>query len=137
MPILDFSVRKRLQSSLCGLPFLFCVLDRYIVVGAQRDSWGPGAAKASVGTALLLELARIFSDMVLKGRVRMLVALNTLHAAYSYILCSVLPVVWLICAIFVTFRTLLKAYCLFLEPPLPSNSCPKPILMAAGIQCMM
>ncbi|XP_058518042.1 transferrin receptor protein 1 isoform X2 [Ochotona princeps] len=41
--------------------------DRYIVVGAQRDSWGPGAAKASVGTALLLELARIFSDMVLKG----------------------------------------------------------------------
>uniref|UniRef100_A0A8C9ULE8 Transferrin receptor protein 1 n=1 Tax=Spermophilus dauricus TaxID=99837 RepID=A0A8C9ULE8_SPEDA len=41
--------------------------DRYIVVGAQRDSWGPGAAKSSVGTALLLELARTFSDMVLKG----------------------------------------------------------------------
>nr|KAF6476517.1 transferrin receptor [Rousettus aegyptiacus] len=40
--------------------------DRYIVVGAQRDAWGPGAAKSSVGTALLLELARIFSDMVLK-----------------------------------------------------------------------
>ncbi|EHA97822.1 Transferrin receptor protein 1 [Heterocephalus glaber] len=40
--------------------------DRYVVVGAQRDSWGPGAAKASVGTALLLELARTFSDMVLK-----------------------------------------------------------------------
>lgn len=41
--------------------------DRYVVVGAQRDAWGPGAAKSSVGTALLLELARIFSDMVLKG----------------------------------------------------------------------
>jgi transferrin receptor len=41
--------------------------DRYIVVGAQRDSWGPGAAKSSVGTALLLELARTFSDMVLTG----------------------------------------------------------------------
>lgn len=41
--------------------------DRYIVVGAQRDAWGPGAAKSSVGTALLLELARMFSDMVLKG----------------------------------------------------------------------
>uniref|UniRef100_H0VQ12 Transferrin receptor protein 1 n=1 Tax=Cavia porcellus TaxID=10141 RepID=H0VQ12_CAVPO len=41
--------------------------DRYVVVGAQRDSWGPGAAKASVGTALLLELARTFSDMVLNG----------------------------------------------------------------------
>lgn len=41
--------------------------DRYVVVGAQRDAWGPGAAKSSVGTALLLELSRIFSDMVLKG----------------------------------------------------------------------
>ncbi|XP_045358403.1 transferrin receptor protein 1 isoform X3 [Leopardus geoffroyi] len=41
--------------------------DRYVVVGAQRDAWGPGAAKSSVGTALLLELARILSDMVLKG----------------------------------------------------------------------
>ncbi|KAM9583249.1 transferrin receptor protein 1 isoform 2-T2 [Trichechus inunguis] len=40
--------------------------DRYVVVGAQRDAWGTGAAKSSVGTALLLELARIFSDMVLK-----------------------------------------------------------------------
>ncbi|NP_001075382.1 transferrin receptor protein 1 isoform X1 [Equus caballus] len=41
--------------------------DRYVVIGAQRDAWGPGAAKSSVGTALLLELARIFSDMVSKG----------------------------------------------------------------------
>ncbi|XP_004675190.1 PREDICTED: transferrin receptor protein 1 [Condylura cristata] len=41
--------------------------DRYIVVGAQRDTWGPGAAKSSVGTALLLGLATVFSDMVLKG----------------------------------------------------------------------
>nr|XP_060622698.1 LOW QUALITY PROTEIN: transferrin receptor protein 1 [Anolis sagrei ordinatus] len=38
--------------------------DRYVVLGAQRDSWGPGAAKAGVGTALLLELARALSDMV-------------------------------------------------------------------------
>uniref|UniRef100_A0A250YLC4 Transferrin receptor protein 1 n=1 Tax=Castor canadensis TaxID=51338 RepID=A0A250YLC4_CASCN len=41
--------------------------DSSVVVGAQRDSWGPGAAKSSVGTALLLELARTFSDMVLTG----------------------------------------------------------------------
>uniref|UniRef100_A0A8D2CY38 Transferrin receptor protein 1 n=1 Tax=Sciurus vulgaris TaxID=55149 RepID=A0A8D2CY38_SCIVU len=41
--------------------------DRYIVVGAQRDAWTDGAAKSGVGTALLLELARTFSDMVLKG----------------------------------------------------------------------
>ncbi|XP_019579219.2 transferrin receptor protein 1 [Rhinolophus sinicus] len=40
--------------------------EHYVVVGAQRDAWGPGAAKSSVGTALLLELAQIFSDMVLK-----------------------------------------------------------------------
>lgn len=37
---------------------------RYVVIGAQRDAWGPGAAKSSVGTALLLELAQIFSDLV-------------------------------------------------------------------------
>ncbi|XP_053421353.1 transferrin receptor protein 1 isoform X2 [Nycticebus coucang] len=44
--------------------------DRYIVVGAQRDAWGPGAAKSSVGTALLLQLAQILSDMVLKDGFR-------------------------------------------------------------------
>ncbi|NXQ02589.1 TFR1 protein, partial [Vidua macroura] len=38
--------------------------DRYVVLGAQRDSWGPGAAKAGVGTAILLELAHVISDMV-------------------------------------------------------------------------
>ncbi|XP_053930291.1 transferrin receptor protein 1 isoform X2 [Cuculus canorus] len=40
--------------------------DRYVVIGAQRDSWGPGAAKAGVGTAMLLELARVISEMVKK-----------------------------------------------------------------------
>ncbi|XP_075412381.1 transferrin receptor protein 1 [Tenrec ecaudatus] len=40
--------------------------DRYVVIGAQRDAWGPGAAKSSVGSALLLELARIMSEMVVK-----------------------------------------------------------------------
>ncbi|NXC47739.1 TFR1 protein, partial [Penelope pileata] len=38
--------------------------DRYVVIGAQRDSWGPGVAKAGVGTAILLELARVIGDMV-------------------------------------------------------------------------
>ncbi|KAM4675184.1 transferrin receptor protein 2 [Discoglossus pictus] len=41
--------------------------EHYIVVGAQRDSWGPGAAKSGVGTAILLELARSISMMVLNG----------------------------------------------------------------------
>ncbi|KAJ7324647.1 hypothetical protein JRQ81_017667 [Phrynocephalus forsythii] len=38
--------------------------DRYIVIGAQRDAWGPGTVKAGVGTALLLTLAGVLSDMV-------------------------------------------------------------------------
>ncbi|XP_023370599.1 transferrin receptor protein 1 [Otolemur garnettii] len=49
---------------------LFKGIDRYIVVGAQRDAWGPGAAKSSVGTALLLQLAQMLSDMVLKDGFR-------------------------------------------------------------------
>lgn len=38
--------------------------DRYVVIGAQRDSWGPGVAKSTVGTTLLVELARAISEMV-------------------------------------------------------------------------
>ncbi|KAE8620751.1 hypothetical protein XENTR_v10010452 [Xenopus tropicalis] len=41
--------------------------EHYIVVGAQRDSLGPGAAKSAVGTAILLELARTISMMVHNG----------------------------------------------------------------------
>ncbi|XP_051873178.1 transferrin receptor protein 1-like [Pristis pectinata] len=42
-------------------------MDHYVVIGAQRDSYGPGAAESGVGTALLLELARVFSKMVEDG----------------------------------------------------------------------
>ncbi|XP_072497485.1 transferrin receptor protein 2 isoform X5 [Notamacropus eugenii] len=41
--------------------------DHYIVIGAQRDAWGPGAAKSAVGTAILLELVRTFSAMMRNG----------------------------------------------------------------------
>ncbi|XP_038624906.1 transferrin receptor protein 2 isoform X1 [Tachyglossus aculeatus] len=41
--------------------------DHYVVIGAQRDAWGPGAAKSAVGTAILLELVRTFSAMVSNG----------------------------------------------------------------------
>ncbi|XP_058141858.1 transferrin receptor protein 2 isoform X2 [Dasypus novemcinctus] len=41
--------------------------DHYVVIGAQRDAWGPGAAKSAVGTAILLELVRTFSSMVSDG----------------------------------------------------------------------
>lgn len=43
-------------------------IDRYVVIGAQRDAWGPGYAKSTVGTALLVELARTISDMVRGGK---------------------------------------------------------------------
>ncbi|KAL0966858.1 hypothetical protein UPYG_G00301050 [Umbra pygmaea] len=38
--------------------------DRYLVIGAQRDAWGPGFASSTVGTSVLVELARVISDMV-------------------------------------------------------------------------
>ncbi|XP_041034743.1 transferrin receptor protein 2 [Carcharodon carcharias] len=41
--------------------------DRYVIFGAQRDSWSMGAAKSGVGTAILLELANAFSKMVENG----------------------------------------------------------------------
>ncbi|MEJ1272688.1 transferrin receptor 2 [Cricetulus griseus] len=48
----------------------FAEPDHYVVIGAQRDAWGPGAAKSAVGTAILLELVRTFSSMVSNGKVR-------------------------------------------------------------------
>ncbi|XP_077204157.1 transferrin receptor protein 1 [Paroedura picta] len=38
--------------------------DRYVMIGAQRDSWGYGAAKSGVGTAILLTLASAVSQLV-------------------------------------------------------------------------
>ncbi|XP_074545279.1 transferrin receptor protein 1-like [Halichoeres trimaculatus] len=38
--------------------------DRYVVIGAQRDAWGPGFAVSTVGTSVLMELARSISEMV-------------------------------------------------------------------------
>ena len=44
------------------------ILDRYVVIGAQRDAWGPGFATSTVGTSVLVELARSISDMVKNGK---------------------------------------------------------------------
>ncbi|XP_069574341.1 transferrin receptor 1a [Brachyistius frenatus] len=41
----------------------FVDADRYVVIGAQRDAWGPGFAASTVGTSILVELARSISDM--------------------------------------------------------------------------
>ncbi|KAF1373226.1 hypothetical protein PFLUV_G00258180 [Perca fluviatilis] len=38
--------------------------DRYVVLGAQRDAWGEGFAKAAVGTSILIELAKAVHEMV-------------------------------------------------------------------------
>ncbi|ROL42696.1 Transferrin receptor protein 1 [Anabarilius grahami] len=41
--------------------------DRYVVIGAQRDSFSLGYAKSAVGTSLLLELARVFTELKKDG----------------------------------------------------------------------
>ncbi|XP_041817585.1 transferrin receptor 1b [Chelmon rostratus] len=44
--------------------------DRYVVLGAQRDAWGKGYTKATVGTSVLLELAKAVREMVEKDGFR-------------------------------------------------------------------
>ncbi|XP_076868264.1 transferrin receptor 1b [Brachyhypopomus gauderio] len=41
--------------------------DRYVVIGAQRDSFSWGYAKSTVGTSLLVELAKAFTKMIKDG----------------------------------------------------------------------
>ncbi|KAG1944054.1 transferrin receptor protein [Pimephales promelas] len=41
--------------------------DRYVVIGAQRDSLSCGYAKSTVGTTLLMELARVFTELKKDG----------------------------------------------------------------------
>lgn len=50
------------------MSYCVTILDRYVVVGAQRDAWGPGFASSTVGTSVLVELARAISDMVKNGK---------------------------------------------------------------------
>ncbi|KAI3375219.1 hypothetical protein L3Q82_021726, partial [Scortum barcoo] len=45
----------------------FVDADRYVVIGAQRDAWGPGFATSTVGTSVLVELARSISEMKNSG----------------------------------------------------------------------
>lgn len=42
--------------------------DRYVVVGAQRDSWSMGVAKSVVGSSVLLEVARVITQLVKEDR---------------------------------------------------------------------
>lgn len=60
-------IAKKGRVKLNELIFPSCIVDRFLVIGAQRDAWGPGFATATVGTGVLLELARSISEMV-KGK---------------------------------------------------------------------
>ncbi|XP_061661014.1 transferrin receptor 1b [Syngnathoides biaculeatus] len=44
--------------------------DEYVVLGAQRDAWGEGYARAAVGCSVLMELAKAFKDLVERDGVR-------------------------------------------------------------------
>ncbi|XP_034070028.1 transferrin receptor 1b [Gymnodraco acuticeps] len=44
--------------------------DQYVLLGAQRDAWGKGYAKATVGTSILIELAKAVREMVEKDGFR-------------------------------------------------------------------
>ncbi|XP_037135169.1 transferrin receptor 1b [Syngnathus acus] len=44
--------------------------DQYVVLGAQRDAWGPGYAGATVGCSVLMEMAKAFKDLVERDGVR-------------------------------------------------------------------
>ncbi|KAG9340101.1 hypothetical protein JZ751_022025 [Albula glossodonta] len=61
---------ERMIHNVFGVIKGFVDPDRYVVIGAQRDSWGPGYAKSTVGTSMLLELASAISDMVEHERFR-------------------------------------------------------------------
>ncbi|KPP73466.1 hypothetical protein Z043_107445, partial [Scleropages formosus] len=56
-------VEKRIHN-VFGVIKGFMDPDRYVVIGAQRDSWGPGYAKSTVGTCVLMELARAITEML-------------------------------------------------------------------------
>ncbi len=69
--------------------------DQYIILGAQRDSLGPGAVKSGVGTAILLELARTFSAMVKNGKTHLETSECLLSMNITYFKeCLPVGVVW-------------------------------------------
>ncbi|XP_029582339.1 transferrin receptor protein 1 [Salmo trutta] len=55
---------EKLINNVFGVIKGFVDPDRFVVMGAQRDAWGPGFASSTVGTSVLVELARAISDMV-------------------------------------------------------------------------
>lgn len=46
---------------------MYVCADRAVVLGAQRDAWGKGYTRATVGTSVLMQLAKVIREMVDKG----------------------------------------------------------------------
>lgn len=46
---------------------LLSVSEKYVVIGARRDAWGPGFASSTVGTSVMVELARAVTEMIKSG----------------------------------------------------------------------
>lgn len=46
---------------------MFSPLDRYVILGNHRDSWGFGAVDPSGGTAIMLEIVRVFAKAMQRG----------------------------------------------------------------------
>lgn len=57
-------LKEKKINNVFGLIKGFVDADRYVVIGAQRDAWGPGFASSTIGTTVLVELARVISNMV-------------------------------------------------------------------------
>lgn len=67
-----------LYVNICVYVFMCESADRYVVLGAQRDAWGNGYARATVGTSVLIELAKAVHKMVENGN-----KYYILHTEYS------------------------------------------------------
>lgn len=44
-----------------------CVPDRLVIVGSHRDSWVYGGIDPGGGSAVLMELVKVFGSLVKKG----------------------------------------------------------------------
>uniref|UniRef100_A0A8C1X2W5 Transferrin receptor protein 1 n=1 Tax=Cyprinus carpio TaxID=7962 RepID=A0A8C1X2W5_CYPCA len=63
LSLLNVLIQKKIHN-VFGVIKGYMDKDRYMVIGAQRDAWGPGYARSTVGTSLLVELARTITDMI-------------------------------------------------------------------------
>ena len=48
-------------------PLITFFVDRYILMGNHRDAWYFGAVDPSGGTAVMMEISRVFASLVKQG----------------------------------------------------------------------